>query len=94
MEIKVRHKATEATVQPYADGLEDGFATVVDVVTNEHIFSDDIIQVEKDGVMVCPYIKQMRGRTFIKTGDYVIIEADGHKHVVSSENLWNRFEKI
>lgn len=94
MEYKVIHKPTEAVVKLYEVGMEDGFATVADVVTNAHIFSEDIIEIEKDGVMVCPYIKQKRGRTFIQKGDYVVFEADGRKHVVSEANLWNRFEKI
>lgn len=96
MRIDVKYKPNKAVVEKYEinKGMEDGLATLTDLVTNAHVFSDKIVKIETEKGTMCPYIKQKRGRTFINEGDYIIFEEDGRKHVVSEENLWNRFERI
>ena len=96
MEYKVKRRPLEATavLYDYGKGLEDGMATVADVVANAHVFSQDIVQIETPSGIMCPYINNKRGRTFINNGDWIILEADGGKHVVSNDNIWNRFEKV
>lgn len=96
MEFKVKRRPLEATAVLYepGKGLEDGFATVADVVTNAHVFSASTVQIETEKGIMCPYINCKRGRVFINSGDWIILENDGGKHVVSENNLWNRFEKL
>jgi hypothetical protein len=53
------------------------------------------VQVKKDnGAVVCPYIKQRRGRTFIKEGDYIITDADGTKHVCGEDKIFKRYQPV
>ena len=48
----------------------------------------------EDNSIVCPYILQRRGRTFINEGDYIITDADGTKHVCGEDKVFSRYEKI
>lgn len=48
----------------------------------------------EDGFFVCPYITHRRGRTFIHEKDYIIIDADGTKHVCGEDKVFERYEKI
>lgn len=94
--IKVTHTPLPAIVCKYEPGMEDGLTSIVDVVTNVHINTDNLYQIHKTGYkdfIVCPYINNKRGRTFIQNGDYIVFESDGTKHVVSEENLWVRYQK-
>lgn len=76
-------------------GMEDGFEPWADVVTKGWIVTDFLVKIERpDGKIVCPYIRHRRGRTFIGEGDYIILEADGTKHVCGADKVWNRFSKI
>jgi len=95
--MKCRRVPLEAEVVKYEQGkgLEDGFELWSDVVTKIWIVSDALIKVTKsDGSIVCPYISHRRGRTFIKNGDYIIIDADGTKHVCGEDKIFSRYEKI
>ena len=49
---------------------------------------------KENGTIVCPYIDTSRGRSFIKEGDYIIIESDGNRHVCSGKIFPDRFEEI
>ena len=76
-------------------GMEDGFELWPDVVTKGWIVTDFLVKIERpDGKIVCPYIRHRRGRTFIGEGDYIILEADGTKHVCGADKVWNRFNKV
>ena len=95
--MKCKRVPLECEVIKYEIGknLEDGFERFTDVITKGWINTEGLIQVTReDGTLVCPYISQRRGKTFIKEGDYVIIEADGFKHVCGEDKLWKRFEKL
>lgn len=94
--MKSRRTALTADIEKYevGKGLEDGFELWSDVVTKGWIVTDFLIKVEReDGQIVCPYIMNRRGRTFIGEGDYVVIDEDGTKHVCGENKIWKRYEK-
>lgn len=95
--MKSRRVSLEADVVKYEvnKGMEDGVEFWADVVTKGWIVTDFLIKIEReDGMIVCPYIKNRRGRVFIGEGDYIIIDADGSKHVCGADKIWKRYEKI
>ena len=94
--MNYRRTPIEAEVAKYEIGkhMEDGFELLSDVVTKGWIVTDFLVKIERDnGDIVCPYISHRRGRTFIGEGDYIILEADGTKHVCGEDKIWERFEK-
>lgn len=94
--MNYRRTPIEAEVTKYEIGkhMEDGFELWADVVTKGWIVTDFLVKIERDnGDIVCPYISHRRGRTFIGEGDYIILEADGTKHVCGEDKIWERFEK-
>jgi hypothetical protein len=95
--MKCVRVALEADVEKYevGKGMEDGFELLSDVVTKGWIVTESLVQVKKDnGAVVCPYIKQRRGRTFIKEGDYIITDADGTKHVCGEDKIFKRYQPV
>ena len=87
----------ESEVFKYEVGkdMEDGFELWADVVTKGWIVTDFLVKIERpDGSIVCPYISHRRGRTFIGVNDFIIMEADGTKHVCGSDKVWKRFKEI
>lgn len=95
--MKCKRIELECEVEKYEVGknLEDGFERFTDVITKGWINTEGLIQVTReDGTLVCPYISQRRGKTFIKEGDYIITEADGFKNVCGEDRLWKRFAKL
>lgn len=94
--MKCVRTALEAEVVKYETGkkMEDGFELWSDVVTKGWIVTDSLIKITReDGKIVCPYIRHRRGRTFIAEGDYVIIDADGTKHVCGEDKIFMRYTK-
>lgn len=94
--MKCVRTALEAEVVKYETGkkMEDGFELWSDVVTKGWIVTDSLIKITReDGKIVCPYIRHRRGRTFIAEGDYVIIDADGTKHVCGEDKIFKRYTK-
>ena len=94
--MNYRRTPIEAEIAKYEIGkhMEDGFELLADVVTKGWIVTDFLVKIERDnGDIVCPYISHRRGRTFIGEGDYIILEADGTKHVCGADKIWERFEK-
>ena len=94
--MKCIRTAMEADVFEYKSGeqLEDGFALYEKVVTNGFADLDNLVICEKDGQMLCPYVKNRRGCTFIKNGDYIIRDKDGTKHVCGQDKIWQRYQKV
>ena len=95
--MKCTRTPIESEVIKYEQGLglEDGFELWSDVVTKGWIVTDFLVKIKRsDGKIVCPYISHRRGRTFIGENDYIILEADGTKHVCGGDKIWNRFHKI
>ncbi len=95
--MKCIRVAIEADVEQYeaGKGMEDGFELWSDVVTKGWIVTDTLVKVEKEnGSIVCPYIKNRRGRIFIGEGDYIITDADGTKHVCGKDKIFKRYQKI
>ena len=93
--MKCRRTPLEAEVVKYEQnkGLEDGYELWSDVVTKIWIVTESLVKVEKpDGSILCPYIFHRRGRTFINEGDYIIIDADGTKHVCGADKIFIRYE--
>ena len=93
--MKCRRTPLEAEVVKYEQGmgLEDGFELWSDILTKIWIVTYSMIKVTKeDGSIVCPYISHHRGRTFINEGDYIIIDADGTKHVCGKDKIFTRYE--
>lgn len=85
-----------ADVEKYevGKGMEDGFELWSDVVTKGWIVTDFLVKIEReDGKIVCPYIKNRRGRTFIGVGDYIVLDEDETKHVCGEDKIWARYEK-
>lgn len=94
--MKCVRTALEAEVVKYETGkdMEDGFELWSDVVTKGWIVTDSLIKITReDGKIVCPYIRHRRGRTFIAEEDYVIIDADGTKHVCGEDKIFKRYTK-
>lgn len=86
---------SEVVKYEQGQGLEDGFELWSDVVTKGWIITDFLVKIQRpDGKIVCPYISNRRGRTFIGKNDYIILEEDGTKHVCGGDKIWNRFQKI
>ena len=76
-------------------GMEDGFEPYHNVVMKGRSVTDNLVKITReDGVMVCPYIKHRRGRTFINEGDYIIIEEDGSKHACGKDKIFKRYQKV
>ena len=95
--MKCRRREMEADVEKYevGKGLEDGFELMADVITKGWIVTDFLVRIKKEnGSIVCPYIVNRRGRTFIGEGDYIIKDKDGTKHVCGEDKVWSRFEKL
>lgn len=97
MEVTMKYRRTpiEADIVKYEAGkeLEDGFELLADVVVKGWIVTDFLVKITKEnGDIVCPYITHRRGRTFIGEDDYIILEADGTKHVCGADKIWKRFE--
>ncbi len=95
--MKCIRAAIEAEVVQYEIGkdMEDGFEPLFDVVTKGWIVTDSLVKVTReDGVIVCPYIVHRRGRTFIAEGDYIVIDADGTKHVCGQDKIFKRYQKV
>lgn len=94
--MKCVRTAMEADVFEYEKDkqLEDGYAPYEKVITNGFADIENIVIHEKDGQMLCPYIKNRRGCTFIKKGDYIILDTDGTKHVCGPDKIWKRYRRI
>ena len=95
--MKCKRVALEAEVVKYeiGKGMEDGFELWSDVVTKGWIVTDHLIKITRDdGCIVCPYISHRRGRTFIGEGDYIIVDADGTKHVCGEKKIFVRYEPV
>lgn len=95
--MKSRRVPLEADVEKYeiGKGMEDGFELWADVVTKAWIITDFLVKITReDGTIVCPYVMNRRGRTFIGVGDYIIRDADGTKHVCGEDKIWKRYEKL
>lgn len=95
--MKCKRVGLESTVEKYEirKGMEDGFELWTEVVTQGWIVTDFLVKIQQeDGTIVCPYIKNRRGYTFIGEGDYIITDADGSRHVCGADKIWARYEKI
>lgn len=87
----------EVSVAKYEPGLglEDGFKTWTEVITHSLVATDGLIQVkDEDGVIRCPYVKSRRGLTFIKEGDYIILEESGDKHCCGEDKFCYRYKEL
>ena len=94
--MQYRRTPVEADIIKYEidKNMEDGFELLSDVVTKGWIVTDFLVKIKREnGTIVCPYISHRRGRTFIGEGDYIILEADGTKHVCGADKVWKRFEE-
>lgn len=95
--MKCKRVGLESTVEQYevGKGMEDGFELWTEVVMQGWIVTDFLVKIEKeDGTIVCPYIKNRRGYTFIGEGDYIITDSDGSRHVCGADKIWTRYEKV
>ncbi len=95
--MKAMRIEMEADLQKYevGKGMEDGFEPWADVVTKGWIVTDSLVKIKREnGVIVCPYITQRRGRTFINEGDYIIKDAEGTKHVCGEDKIFKRYRLI
>ncbi len=95
--MKCRRVPLEAEVVKYEQnkGLEDGFELWSDVVIKGWIVTDTLIKITReDGSIVCPYISHRRGYTFIRYGDYIILDSDGTKHVCGEDKIFHRYEPV
>lgn len=95
--MKCTRVPLEAEVIQYevGQGLEDGFELWSDVVTKGWIVTDFLVKLTREnGVIVCPYIKNRRGRTFIGVGDFIVVDEDGTKHVCGADKVFQRYLEI
>jgi hypothetical protein len=76
-------------------GMEDGFQSLSKIVTHGWINTENLVQIDKgEGHVVCPFISNKRGLTFINQGDYIIVEGDDDRHVCSNEKFSERFNPV
>lgn len=95
--MKCKRLEMDAEVVKYevGKGMEDGHIPYKDVVTAGFVMVDNLITiVHDDGVVVCPYVSNRRGCTFISEGDYIIVDDDGTKHVCGEDKIWTRYAKV
>lgn len=95
--MKCRRSELLADVQKYepGKGLEDGFELWSEVITREWIVTDFLIKITRsNGDIVCPYIRNRRGKEFIGINDYIVLDEDGTKHVCGGDKIWNRYTPI
>ena len=95
--MRCKRVELEANVEEYVigQGMEDGFDKWSEVVTQGWIVTDFLIKIQQPaGTIVCPYIKNRRGYTFIGEGDYIVIDSDGTKHVCGRDKIWNRYKEV
>ena len=93
--MKCKRTAIFADVFPYEEGkgYEDGFELFSKVVTNGHVVTEGLIQFKNaEGNLVCPFVRNRRGYTFIREGDYIIREGD-EKHVCGADKFHKRFQR-
>lgn len=87
----------EVDVEKYevGKGMEDGVEMWTDVVTKGWFVTDNLIQIKKEnGAVVCPYVVNRRGKTFLREGDYVITDQDGCRHVCGEDKIDERYRPI
>ena len=84
----------EAQRYEQGQGMEDGFEPWPNVVTDGWIVTDGLVKIEKDGHILCPYIKNRRGVIFIREGDYIIYEEGGERHCCGEDKFNDRFRKV
>ena len=95
--MKCKRIDLEANVEKYVvgTGMEDGFVKWSKIITQGWIVTDFLVKIEdENGDIVCPYIENRRGYTFIGEGDYIITDADGSRHVCGSDKIWQRYKEI
>ncbi len=95
--MKYLRKPLEVDVVLYEldKDIEDGFEPWADIITHSCINTQKLVKVQReDGTIVCPYIENRRGRSYIQDGDYIIIEEDGNRHVCNSTSFQLRFTPI
>ena len=95
--MKYERKAYEVDVEKYeiGKGLEDGVELWTDVVTKGWFVMDKLIQIKKEnGAIVCPYVENRRGKTFLREGDYIITDPDGYRQVCGEDLLDVRYTPI
>ena len=91
--IRTPIEADVVKYDPYAS-LEDGYELYAEVITKNNVDLANLVQVERGGQIVCPYIVTRRGRTFIKEGDYIVTEEDGTKLVCGGDKVFSRYTRI
>ena len=97
MPMKCKRIELKADVQKYeiGQGLEDGFELWSDVITKEWIVTDFLVKITReDGSILCPYIRNRRGKEFIGVNDYIVLDEDGTKHVCGGDKIWKRYQPI
>ena len=95
--MRCKRVELEADVEKYVigQGMEDGFEKWSEVVTQGWIEPDFLKKIEQpEGTIVCPYIKNRRGYTFIGEGEYIVVDSDGTKHVCGKDKIWNRYKQL
>lgn len=86
--------SVEAEKYEPGKGLEDGFEPWPTVVTEGFTVTEGLIKVEKDGHILCPYIRNRRGVVFIREGDYIIYEEGGERHCCGEDKFKKRFRAV
>lgn len=87
--------ALTVTAQQYEanQGLEDGFELYSKVVTNGWISPENLVNITRpDGAVVCPFIRNRRGVTFIREGDYIIFDDYNERHVCGADKFPERYQ--
>lgn len=85
----------DASLYEVGKGMEDGFELWTDIITHSYTNSQKLIRIQNEnGSIVCPYIENRRGRSYIQDGDYIITESDGNRHVCNGETFPERFTPV
>lgn len=95
--MKYERIAFEVDVEKYevGKGMEDGVESWTDVMTKGWFVTDNLIQIKKEnGAVVCPYVRNRRGKTFLREGDYIITDQDGSRHVCGEDKIDERYRPI
>ncbi len=85
----------EAAKYEIGKGLEDGMRPLSEVITQGFVSRDNLVQITgENGNIMCPFVTSRRGITFIREGDYIIIESSGDKHCCGGDKFESRYKEV
>lgn len=89
--MKYRKKPAVIEAEEYKLGLEDGFATIGEAIT-QGLNSGSYVQSECAKFKGVPYIETLEGRHFISEGDFIITGVEGERYPCKADIFHKTYE--